>query len=247
LKLAILSSPRTGNTWLRYLLADLFNLEQIAIHSPACIEWENLPHNVALQLHWHPTKDLVGLLRVNDFQPITLVRHPLDVLISILHFAPHESQTKHWLAGEGGNEDSIIGKAPTSSSFVEYCCSERATALLSVSANWLEVPGVIRVNYEDLVNSTEAALGTLISKIGLPANRVESVIQARSIDSNRIGTTNQHFWKGQPDFWTQLLTSSISSKIEAYHQHLLASLGYDCVGNHSLTLEQAKENWNLNL
>ena len=43
LRLAVLSTPRSGNTWLRHLLAASFGLEQQAVHNPGEIDWLRLP------------------------------------------------------------------------------------------------------------------------------------------------------------------------------------------------------------
>lgn len=43
LRLAIVSTPRSGNTWLRKLLASMYDLPQIAVHTPREIAWQSLP------------------------------------------------------------------------------------------------------------------------------------------------------------------------------------------------------------
>ena len=86
-----------------------------------------------------------------------LARHPLDVLVSILHFASHEPQTARWLDGEGGDESSILGAEPASAAFLASATGPRARALLAVTPEWWPHGGVA-VRYEDAVGSPEAAL-----------------------------------------------------------------------------------------
>src|SRR6266446_4724682 len=87
LRIALISTPRAGNNWLRHLLTRLFDLPSQPVHSAHAMDWEAFPAEGLLAIHWHPTPAFLDRLREEGFQPIVLARHPLDVLISILHFA----------------------------------------------------------------------------------------------------------------------------------------------------------------
>ena len=80
------------------------------------------------------------MLQRHGFRVLVLSRHPLDVLISILHFVRKDRETNNWLGGEGGDERSIFGASPCSPQFLAYATSERAKALLSVSREWWPDP-----------------------------------------------------------------------------------------------------------
>src|SRR5437762_2987502 len=43
LRLAVISTPRSGNTWLRGLLASIFGLEERAALTPDDVDWSALP------------------------------------------------------------------------------------------------------------------------------------------------------------------------------------------------------------
>ncbi|HEX6984777.1 MAG TPA: hypothetical protein VF170_05340, partial [Planctomycetaceae bacterium] len=166
LRLAILASPRTGNNWLRTLLVRSYGLKPFAAHDAAEIPWDALPLRAVVNLHWLPTPDLLS--RLDGFRVLTLARHPLDTLISILHFAPHHEATNRWLLGRGGNEDGIRSAAPTSPEFLDYATGPRPAELFAVTARWWDVPGVIRVRYEDLVADTPGELRRIAAEIGAP-------------------------------------------------------------------------------
>jgi len=225
-RLLIASTPRSGNTWLRYQLADLLQLSQIAAHSPLDVAWESLPRRCVLQLHWLPTPDLAALLEVHDFKVIALSRHPLDVFVSILHFAPHEQQTARWLAGEGGDESAILGESPVSDEAVRYGCSKRFQALLNVSAQWWVRPQTTRVRYEDLVGNAADALEKLCAAFGAAAPDVRDVVDRHRLDRLREGSTNHHFWKGRPGLWRSLLTPEVVRAIHAANRSCFETLGY---------------------
>lgn len=112
MRLAIISTPRSENTWFRYILSNLYGLEQYAIHRPNDLDWGTLPENCVVQIHWHKSLEISTLLESHGFQVLTIARHPLDVLISILHFSMFEPQTACWLDGEGG---------ATNHRFLTYC------------------------------------------------------------------------------------------------------------------------------
>ena len=56
LRLAIVSTPRAGNMWLRRQLVALFDLEERSVHTPDEVDWDALPAACALQLHWPRTR-----------------------------------------------------------------------------------------------------------------------------------------------------------------------------------------------
>ncbi len=243
MRIALLSSPRAGNTWLRSLIADLYSLDPIAAHSPGDIDWGNLPERSIIQIHWHATTELLNLLEEQSIQALSICRHPLDILISILHFAPYESQTRFWLMGEGGTEEKIIDQDPTSIHFLEYGCGTRANALLSVSAEWLRVRDVIAVRYEELVEDTAKILEELVAHFGNPKTPIKDVVAARSLEESRKTSSNQHFWRGRPGSWRKVITHEFASKIYAAQEEVFSCLGYKCDADKSLSPQQAKATW----
>ena len=63
-------------------------------------DWAALPPEVVLQIHWRRTPEFQAKLNEHGFHVVTVARHPLDVLISILHFCIYESESEQWLLGE---------------------------------------------------------------------------------------------------------------------------------------------------
>src|SRR3954454_23344239 len=111
--LAIISTPRSGNTWLRHLLGTSLALRHFPRLTPEECPWDAWPDRCALQAHWMPEDDILQRLDEHRFQVITLARHPLDVLVSLLQF----DQT--WHTGRG-----LAGLDPTSPGFLSYATGE---------------------------------------------------------------------------------------------------------------------------
>lgn len=244
MRIAIISTPRSGNTWLKRMLVSSCNGAELATHYPYEIDWASLPpENVILQFHWGRTSKLELLLEEHGFKVVVLQRHPLDVLISILQFARHEPQTAFWLAGDGGNEEAIHTASPLDSAFLEYAMSQRAKQLLSVSLQWSEWRDSHVVKYEDLVKDVDKVFGELVQKLRLQTENVDMAIQVNNIAALRKTSTNNHFWQGKPNIWQKLIPIEYAKNIENFHQELFINSGYSAKSNHDLSPLQAQTNW----
>lgn len=226
MKLALVSTPRAGNTWLRYMLAGLYQLEQHAVHTPDAIDWAGLPPRCIVQLHWRHSPEFAELLAAQGFRVVTIARHPLDVLLSILQFSTNETQTTQWLAGAGGDELAIRGRSADSTEFLLYATGPRARALLSVTPDWWVQPGVLGVRYEDLVRDPLQGLQPVLEALGPVLTPLAQVLPTVSIDRLRQTSVNNHFWKGQPGHWRELLPMDTARLIQATQADLFRCLGY---------------------
>jgi hypothetical protein len=244
LRIAIVSSPRTGNTWLRHLFETALELPGLAEHNPGEVDWSNLPVGCVLQLHWHPTAEFRQLLAEHDFQIVALSRHPFDILISILHFTLHDA-TDRWLEGEGGDERSILGAMPRSAAFLAYAQGPRAAALLEVSREWWSLPDCHRMRYESLVADPQSELIRLLAALeAKPRLAVEQAIARCTIPKLRSQTHHQHhFWQGKPRLWQKLLTANEALPLAEHMQPLLDDLNYDSVPCPELSPLEADEHW----
>ena len=247
LRVVIISTPRSGNTWLRRLLAKSLGLNDRAVHHHKEIDWAKLPARCLFQIHWRRIEPFVSLLQKHQFRVVVIARHPLDVLISILHFAPSEPETIRWLAGQGGGESEILGENPGSRAFLEYACGPRAAALLSVSKEWWQAPGSVPVQYEKLVSDTLGEVQRITSALGspLPPERITAAIEANTVEKLRVIWANQHIWHGRSNLWRSLIPAEKALKIAGIHADCFRELGYVCDPDASLTAEQAEKNWSL--
>ena len=243
MRIAVVSTPRSGNTWFRMLLARLYNLEERAIHTPDAIDWNDLPTNCSLQIHWHKTPEFQALCSAHDFRVVTIARHPIDVLVSVLHFAPHEPQTAQWLRGEGGDERAIYLQSPVSQEFLQYAISKRARALLSVAAEWWNAPGIAGIRYESLVSETSTSIDTLLKCLGPAVANIDTVLQSLSLERLRQQSSNQHFWRGTPWLWRSLVPQHVADRIQEANADIFRALGYSCNADPNVTEESARQAW----
>jgi hypothetical protein len=87
LKVLIVSTPKTGNTWIKFLLAALYHLPlrepTLPLDLTQFAAWG--PRWVAHQHLW-PSTELLDWLREERVTIITTVRHPADILVSLYHY-----------------------------------------------------------------------------------------------------------------------------------------------------------------
>jgi hypothetical protein len=241
---AIISSPRCGNFWLQYLLRSLYAVPIYPVHHPDDVPWSALPDSAVVTMHQHYTTPLAATLHAHRFRVLTLTRHPLDMLISILHFAQHEPTTARWLAGEGGSEDMLIGATPLDASFRAYALGPRFRALLAISGEWRDVPGVVHVRYESLQRDAVGELGRVADAFGGPLMMtLAAAVEANQIEKLRPTTANEHFWQGQIGLWRRLLPREMAREIADAHADLFVSYGYVCDPDDDLQAVDAHRNW----
>jgi len=242
---AIVSTPRSGNTYLRMMLAHLYHLDQQAFYTPEEVPWRQLSENLIFLLHWPPMDDFRANLKQSNIQPIVIARHPLDLLVSILRFAQHSPDTHNWIGGMGGNEDKLKGATPTSHAFMDYALGERAYELLNINAAWWPLSEVARLRYEDLVASPEATMEKLAGQLnGDQVETVPAIIATYTPDFVR-NTWKQfnHVWRARPNNWLKLITPDRARAIYTCHANIFETLGYSYDPTHSLSDEQAEINW----
>ncbi len=244
LRVAIVATPRSGNTWLRSLLGSLYGLKDVVSDRPEEVPWDQLPERCVLQLHWSPEPELLDRLRQSEFHAITIARHPLDVLISILHFCTTWPGTSRWCGGLCGTEDSIRGVLPASSEFQAYATGPRARALLSVTRDWWGVPDCRTLHYERLVNDPRAELERLAGTLEPVAPlAIENAVDGNCFERLRPRAQNQHYWQGTPGHWKRMLPAPVAIEIALAHAPSFTLLDYACQPDENLTSAQADIYW----
>jgi Sulfotransferase domain len=245
LRIAVISTPRTGSTWLRLLLTEAYGIPGFAVHRPDELNWADLPEECVVNLHWHRTPALVHRLREKGFRVVCCRRHPLDILISILQLGWHDDSSLQWLDGEGGGERPIHGVMPGSAAFLDYGAGPRAAALMTVSREWTAAPECLRVRYEDLVADAKGELQRIVEALGEPTRRpIAEVVGGATIPKLRDRTKVAcHFWQGRPGLWRSLLIGPAVERLAEVHHAYCAELGYSCAADPQLVAAQADANW----
>src|SRR5260370_6407894 len=87
LKIVILSTPKTGNTWLRWLLHYTYEIPSVELPQ----EWasgcaDDFPPRFVTHQHLAPSESLVRWLIESRVVVFTTIRHPADTFLSYFHY-----------------------------------------------------------------------------------------------------------------------------------------------------------------
>lgn len=240
-RLALLSSPRSGNTWLREVLALAYGLEQIALHDQAQLPSE-LPERVIVQMHCDRTEGLIHRWNEERVRVVSVARHPFDALISMLHFARHERDVSRWPGGE--HLGPVVGANPASDEFARFAVGPGAGRLLAVTPQWWCAPGTVRLRYEQMCQDPVSTLEAVRKDLGdEPLWPFASALSSRPLGYFQA-MPNHHGWRGEPGLWRSLLIPDLAYRIRTAHPEPFEALGYACDPDVDLTSSRAESNWN---
>jgi len=159
LKVMILSCPKTGNTWLRWLIHHAYGLPIVNLP----LEWsdehaKSLPDAFVTHQHLWPSEDLVRWLVRNNVVVLTTVRHPADTLLSYFHFAKWQDLSEDPSAGAMTRDGDRPGKHTLK--FAQYAFAQT----YAISLSWARL-GAHVVRYEDLLTDPVSRLREVCSRI----------------------------------------------------------------------------------
>jgi len=239
-RIAVIGSPRSGTSWIRVVLARALGLAEIPVYN-----WSELSiqvsHRCALQIHWYREPNFQKFLRENDFKVIVVARHPLDVLVSVLHFIRFEPETTRWLEGNVEIPRRLAGSAPTSEAFKEYALGWGAENLLSVSYQWWHDRDAVRLRYEDLLGDPTGYFGDILKTFSFPPEKLAEVLQQANLKYFQ-NMPNHHGWRGQAGLWEKLIPSDLAIEIYQRHSRVFSTLGYAPPSSRT-TPAEALSNW----
>src|ERR1700722_5548124 len=218
--IALISTPRSGTTWLRLILEHVLELDALSVYHPADLDWTRLPERAVIHLHWPRTAYLQSLLAGAKVNVVTMSRHPFDVLVSILRLAQTEPETIGWLWGRGGDEEGLVDVDPSSEEFAQWAMSDRALNLLEVTSSWLVDSRVERISYERLVASPEQEVGRFLQGLSLlPVRPIDEAVDRFTPDrvNERMGI--QHTWTATTDMWRQVIPTDLADQLRARYRH----------------------------
>jgi len=233
----IASYPKSGNTWVRFLVASL------ATGRPARFaEIEG----VVGDIHATPERRLLHLprprlLKSHDcFDPrygraVVVVRDPRDVLLSYHRFCLKMGYVPADLDLAGFTDRFLAGSLDDYGSWAQNVGSWRAA--------WTHDPAIVMVRYEDLLAAPEAQTARIAQALALPDDResVARAVAASDADAMRASERDDagQWWvnrggradipfvgRGEAGRWRQDLPDPLGVRVQAAWGGLMAELGY---------------------
>ena len=211
LRVLIVSTPKTGNTWVKHLLANIYDLP---IVNPGksfdTAEVEAMGPRWVAHQHYGVRTDLIDCGRRNNILFLTTVRHPCDALVSKFHFVRNLGHRVEFADADRspvmGLDDDRIGDNTASYVLDGFSIS------LDISLGWLRSGESLLVRYEDLKRDPVATLQAITDAIcSVPQHAIERAVRLCSIDQMRKmkGMEPKFFRQGQVGSWRSELPTKI--------------------------------------
>jgi hypothetical protein len=235
----ILSFPKSGNTWTRFLIANLVYPETPADFSninrltpdPEALskrEFARMPRPRIIKSHQY-------------FDPrykriIYVVRDPRDVALSQFHF-----HRKRGLIEDGYPPEKFVARFVAGETSPYGSWGENVASWLATRQNR---PGFLLLRYEDMLENAARELKKVASFLEIPpdAERIANAVQRSAADEMRkLEKSQAHLWSStkstrqdvpfvrsaQAGGWRTGLPEGAVVQLEAAWRHLILHLGYE--------------------
>ncbi len=228
LKLLVASTPKTGNTWLKYLLSAIYDLPIVRL--PEVFNgayMDGLGDGWVAHQHYRPKPELTDWARERGATVLTTVRHPGDVLISFFHFVSKNSEL---FSTRGRVASTIALDGPEIGAHTVQYVETTFMRDLQVSLDWMHSGQSLIVRYEDLWRDPLNVLTTLTSQIyPTTPDCIERAIERCELGLMRdlYDPKRTFFRTGQVGSWHRELPPEIVDRFQADpYPALFQELGY---------------------
>lgn len=238
MRFAVIGTPRSGNSLLRRVLSHAYGLHEAASHDPDFLLGE-LPDDTVYQVHAPYGPEIAASLHRQRVIVVTPQRHPIDTLLSMLHFAQFEPDVSHWLGGDYLVD--LPGCDPTSRAFREFALGDGAAELLAVSVGW-STHAHAAIRYGQLAEDPL----TILAHEGLGPYRIvggEAQIRAAASFEGFRSTGNMHGWMGRAGYWRGFVPEELAEAIRERHAAAFAAGSFGIDGAKELSPQEIRVAW----
>jgi Sulfotransferase domain len=244
----LVSYPKSGNTWARFLIANLMHPEQAAefssinklIPEPEAVTKRDLdrcPRPRIIKSHQY--------LDPRYQRVIYIVRDPRDVVLSQFHF-----QRKRKLIGDDYPLEQFVNRFVAGETSPYGSWGENVGSWLATRHGQ---PGFLLLRYEDMVADTAPELGKIAAFLGIPATpqQLSQAVERSSADRMRkLEKSQAHLFSSTKDTrqdipfvrsakaggWRSALPEACALKIEDAWAPMLRWLGYELISGDKTTV-----------
>jgi len=240
-RILIAATEKTGNTWLKYLLAHIYELPTPYISQDFSeAEADSLGHRWVTHQHFLPERPLLDWAAKTQAHLVTMIRHPADILVSLYHYCCNYAD--HYKEDPGISQ-ALAADAPARQETAGLphhvvdgkllrILQERIMCDLNISISWIRSGRSSVVRYEDLRVEPLQTLSTLAESIAsVSSDRVEKAIEACDIkvlrDNYAIDT--RFFRRALIGEWRSALPAEVLRRFaeEEPFRSQLSFLGYE--------------------
>ena len=223
LKILIVSTPRSGNTWVKYCLSLIYDLPVVEFPTPEfwrdfdCEQYDKLGSRWIAHQHLLPFEPFVRWAQDRGVVMLTTVRHPADILVSLYYYIQNfahktqiDSETVELLVSNEAMEKSRASSEARTA--LESYVQEKFFKTLHFSIAWLQRDLSYGIRYEDLWYSPVKTFQALTSQIcPVPLQSLAKTVEKCRLEQMRIevGEDALFFRGGGVGGWKSSLPPSI--------------------------------------
>jgi Sulfotransferase domain len=184
-RILIAATEKTGNTWLKYLLAHTYELPTPYISQDFSeTEADSLGNRWVTHQHFLPERPLLNWAARTQTHLVTMIRHPADILVSLYHYCcnypDHYKEDPAVSAALAADAEQRQATADLSHHVVDgellRVLQERIMCDVNISISWIRSGRSLVVRYEDLRVDPQKTLSSVTESIA-PASR-DRIVQA---------------------------------------------------------------------
>ena len=240
-RILIAATEKTGNTWLKYLLAHIYELPTPYISQDFSeAEADSLGNRWVTHQHFLPERLLLNWVARTQTHLVTMIRHPADILVSLYHYCcnypDHYKEDPAVSAALAADAEERQATADLPHHVVDgqllRLLQERIMCDVNISISWIRSGRGLVVRYEDLRVDPLKALRTVAESIAPVAqDRIVQAIDACDIKVLRdnYAIDSRFFRRALIGEWRSVLPTHILhrfAKEEPFRSQLFF-LGYD--------------------
>jgi hypothetical protein len=230
LKILVVGTPKTGNTWLKHLLSVAYDLPIVDVdvgHDPAALA--RLGPRWIAQQHFDPIPALLDWAEREQAIFVAPVRHPGDVLVSLRHYLTN----RRVAPTDNPLEPGIMLRDPAGEygEYTRIFLRHGFPLLLHLSIAWLRGGWAHTVRYQDLWQFPLETLGSLTDAIlPVPARTLQHALCACEVGLMRatVNPSGDLVRKGGNGSWREELPAAIKAQLatEEPYAEQFAALGF---------------------
>lgn len=254
-RILIAATEKTGNTWLKYLLAHIYDLSTPYISENFSeSEADSLGNRWVTHQHFLAERPLLTWATRRQVHLLTMIRHPADILVSLYHYCcnypDHYKGDVAVAAALAADTEARKATAHLPHHVVDgellRLLQERIMCDVNISISWIRSGRSILVRYEDLRLKPLKTLSALAASIApVSSDRIAQAIDACDIKVLRdsYAVDSRFFRRAMIGEWRGALPTHILHRFatEEPFRSQLSFLGYNIEIDKKGAIPRARE------
>jgi len=234
MRIVVAGQPKTGNVWVKHLLAEMYRLTILdatpAAHPEAIrafVAAGRFPADSIYHEHIWPSVDLFEAFP-KDCRVVTPLRNPYDTFVSFYHFVQRRKQAYE---ETGDPAAAMIDRRIDDPDVLDYLRVHYGHPL-SLAVLWMRSGHTTPIRYEDLWRHPIETLERAMESLGrVSRGAIEHAVRVASAETQlaKGGYWQVHIRTGRVGDWRKYLIDAHLQIFRDVHADAIRSLGYTVV------------------